>query len=95
MYFFLHAFLLCRNGRSRQFIESLNDIVKIITVNKSDSSDDNPVDEKNTTFLDSASPGDDDEAIVTISDAYSKCNEDTFILPLNHIFLWTKLSTLR
>ena len=69
-----------KQTKSKQFIESSNDIVQIVTANKSDSSDDHPANKKDMVILDAASPNDDDEVIVTINNARAECNEDTFIL---------------
>ena len=68
-----------KQKRSRQFIVDLN-IVYMKTANKSDSSDDDPVDEN--------------EVIVTIDEACAKCSEDTFVPPpLDHTFCRRKFST--
>ena len=36
--------------------------------------------------LNAGFPGDDDNVIVTIDNARTKCSKNTFILPLDHIF---------
>ena len=58
----------------------------MVTADESDLSNDDPLNEEDILYLDAASPVNDDKVIATIADAGAECNEDTFILPLDHIF---------
>ena len=75
-----------KQTRSRGFIIGVNKIVKLVTANEPDSSDNDPMDKEDVIFLEEAMSDTADTITVTIDDAHAKSIEPKVVEPLSHLF---------
>ena len=60
--------------------------MELVTADEFDSSNNNPIDEKNVIFLEEAMSDTDDTLTVTIDDAHAQSIEPNIVQPLSHLF---------
>ena len=67
--------------------------MELVTADEFDSSNNNPMDEKNVIFLEEAMSDTDDTLTVTIDNAHAQSIEPNVVEPLSHLFYWRKICT--
>ena len=67
--------------------------MELITADESDSSNNNPIDEKDVMFLEKAMSDTDNNIMVTIDEAHAQSIESNVVEPLPHLFYWRKICT--
>ena len=80
-----------KQTRSRKFIIGVNEVVKLITADELDSSNNNLIHEKDVIFFEEAMSDSDDTIAVTIDDAHAQSIEPNVMEPLSHLFYWKKI----
>ena len=83
-----------KQNRSREFIIGVNEVVELIIADKSDSSDNDPIDEKDMISLEEAMSDADDTITVTIDDTHGQSIEPNVVELLSNLFHWRKICTL-